>query len=57
MERKEIEEVESYLIESINKREPLSKDNLQKADLIGFKNFPDKIIETDQYGFIKEDKK
>jgi len=57
MENDKIKELEDTLIKSINRREDLSKENIKKAELIGFKNFPDEIILTDQYGFIKDTKK
>ena len=57
MENDKIKELEETLIKSINRREDLSKENIKKAELIGFKNFPDEIILTDQYGFIKDAKK
>jgi hypothetical protein len=57
MESDKIKELEDTLIKSINRREDLSKENIKKAELIGFKNFPDEIILTDQYGFIKDAKK
>ena len=57
MENDKIKELEDTLIKSINRREDLSKENIKKAELIGFKNFPDEIILTDQYGFIKDAKK
>lgn len=56
MENEKIKEVEETLINSIKKREELSKENIKKAELIGFKNFPDEVILTDQYGFIKDNK-
>lgn len=57
MENDKIKELEDTLIKSINRREDLSKENIKKAELIGFRNFPDEIILTDQYGFIKDTKK
>ena len=57
MENDKIKELEETLIKSINRREDISKENIKKAELIGFKNFPDEIILTDQYGFIKDAKK
>ena len=55
MEANELKAVEEKLINSINRREEITKENLKKAEQIGFKNVPDKIVLTDQYGFIKDD--
>ncbi len=44
--------IEKELLDSIKKRENVSKENLLLAEKINFKNKPDKIVETDQYGFI-----
>ena len=33
----------------------MTKENFKKAEQIGFKNTPDKIIITDQYGFIQDE--
>jgi hypothetical protein len=57
MEVNEFQAVEEKLINSINRREELTKENIKKAEQIGFKNVPDKIVITDQYGFIRDDKK
>ncbi len=57
MDTNEVKIVEENLIKSINNREEITKENLKKAEQIGFKNMPDKIISTDQYGFIKDEKK
>jgi hypothetical protein len=48
--------VEKALETSINRREEMTKENIKKAEQIGFKNIPDKIVITDQYGFIKDEK-
>ena len=48
--------VQKNLIQSINKKEEITKENIRKAEMIGFKNVPDKIVLTDQYGFIQNDK-
>ena len=55
MEANELKAVEEKLINSINRREEITKENLKKAEQIGFKNVPDKIVLTDQYGFIKDE--
>ena len=44
--------IEKDLLDSINKKENVTKENLILAEQIGFKNKPDKILETDQFGFI-----
>jgi hypothetical protein len=48
--------IEESLTNSINNREMMTIENLKKAEQIGFKNAPDKVIKTDQFGFIKEEK-
>ena len=45
--------IEKGLIESIKKRENVTKENLDLAEKINFKNKPDQIIDTDEFGFIK----
>ena len=45
--------IEKGLIESINKRENVTKENLALAEKINFKNNPNQILETDEFGFIK----
>ncbi len=57
MESNNLKSVEDNLIESINRREEITKENIKKAEMIGFKNVPDKIVITDQYGFIQNEKK
>jgi hypothetical protein len=46
--------IEKEIIESINQKEAISAENIRKAETIGYKNIPDKVILTDQFGFIKE---
>lgn len=48
--------LEQKIQTSINKREDLSAENLKIAHKINYKNFPDKVVNTDQYGFVKEEK-
>ncbi len=45
--------IEKELLESIAKRENVTKENLNLAESINFKNKPDKIIDMDEFGFIK----
>jgi hypothetical protein len=45
-------QIEKDLLDSINKKENVTKENLILAEQIDFKNKPDKILETDQFGFI-----
>ena len=51
-------EIESRLLLSIKNKENPTSERMQMAEEINFKSIPDKIIETDQFGFIvsKEDK-
>ena len=44
--------IETSLIESISKNECTDLNKLQLAENINFKKIPDKIIYTDEYGFI-----
>ena len=46
--------LEEKIQASINKREDLSSENIRLAQQINFKNLPDKVIITDQYGFLKD---
>jgi len=48
--------LEEKIQTSINKREELSAENIRIAEQINFKSHPDKIISTDQFGFLKDDK-
>ena len=43
--------IEKNLIESVQKRENITKENLELAEKINFKNNTDKLIETDEFGF------
>ena len=54
--KKEKKEIESQLMESINNKENPSKEKLEKAEIINFKSIPDKVIETDEYGFFSKEK-
>ena len=58
-EDKEIAEnqkLEKDLINSIFHKEAATRERIQLADKINFRNEPDKIIVTDDYGFIKSKK-
>ena len=47
--------IEKDLIESVQKMENVTKENLELAEKIKFKNNTDRIIETDEFGFLKND--
>jgi len=47
--------IEKNLIESVQKMENVTKENLELAEKIKFKNNTDRIIETDEFGFLKKD--
>jgi hypothetical protein len=49
--------IERGLIESVEKMENLTKENLDLAEKIKFKNNTDKLIETDEFGFFKKQTK
>jgi hypothetical protein len=44
--------IEKELIDSIQRKENVTKKNLILAEKINFKNKPEKIVETDEFGFI-----
>ena len=46
--------IENKLMTSINKKENANRKNLELAKSINFKSIPDKIIETDEFGFLKK---
>ena len=46
--------IEQELIDSINRRENVTKENLIRAEKINFKNKMEKLVETDEFGFIKK---
>ena len=48
------EKIEKDLINSITKKEMVTREKIQLAESIKFKDEPDKIIITDEYGFIKK---
>ena len=45
-------EIENILLKSIKNKENATSERIQMAEKINFKSIPDKIIATDQYGFI-----
>jgi len=45
---------EEKIINSIVKREEMSAEKIKEAKEIGFKDTPDKIYDTDQFGFLRE---
>ena len=59
-ERKELEKtktIERSLARSISNKEVITREKLHLAETIKFKDEPDRIIETDQYGFMKSENK
>jgi len=52
---KEMKLIEESLILSIKNSEKLDNEKIKLADEIKFKELPDKIMDTDQYGFLKEE--
>ena len=49
-------EIEDILINSIKNKENATSQRIQLAEEINFKAIPDKIIQTDQYGFLIDNK-
>jgi hypothetical protein len=49
--------LEQQIIDSINQKEHISAENIRKASNIGYKNIPDKIVHTDQFGFLSNESK
>lgn len=47
--------IESKLIESIINKENTTKENLKKAEKIGFKGCSDNLLPTDQFGVVKDE--
>ena len=45
--------IEKHLMLSITKKENTNRKNLELAKSINFKTIPDKIVETDEFGFLK----
>ena len=46
-------EIEDILIESIKNKENATSQKIHMAEEIDFRSIPDKLITTDQYGFLK----
>ena len=46
---------EKELMQSIAKKENITKENIEIAENIDFKAVPDSIVKTDEYGFILEE--
>ena len=58
--REELEKtkkIERSLVRSISNKEVITRERLHLAETIKFKDEPDRIIVTDQYGFMKTDNK
>ena len=51
---KEFKTIEKSLLMSLEKSEKLDNEKLRLADEINFRGIPDKIMDTDEFGFIKE---
>ena len=51
---KEFKTIEKSLLLSLEKSEKLDNEKLKLADEINFRGIPDKILDTDEFGFIKE---
>ena len=49
------EKIEKDLITSIQNKEIVTRDKIKLAEAIQFKNEPDKVIITDEFGFIKKE--
>ena len=47
--------IENTLLESIKNRENVTKERLEQAEAINFKAIPEKVIPTDEFGFIKKE--
>ena len=45
--------IEKNLTESVSKMEDVTKEKLDLAEKINFKNNTDKLVETDEFGFLK----
>ena len=54
-ELKKSKKIENQLVMSIKNKETVTRERLHLAEEINFKNEPDKIISTDQFGFISND--
>ena len=54
-EKEKNKKIEKELLLSINNKEIITRERLNLAEIINFKDEPDKIILTDQFGFIKKE--
>ena len=52
----EIKIIEEKLLKSIENSEKIDKDKIKLAETINFRENPDQIIDTDEFGFIKDSK-
>ena len=52
-EQKQI--IENRLIESIKNKENVTKERMEEAEKINFKSIPEKVMATDEFGFIKKE--
>jgi len=50
----EFENIEKSLLMSIDKSEKIDNEKIKLAESIKFRDIPDKIMDTDQFGFIKD---
>lgn len=50
----ELESIEKNLLMSIENSEKIDNDKIKLAEKINFREIPDKIIDTDEFGFIKD---
>ncbi len=53
----ESKEIEEYLKNSISKREEITRERMDQASKIGFKDIKEDLETTDKYGFIVDEKK
>ena len=51
---KEIKKIEKSLLLSLEKSEKIDNEKLKLAEKINFREVPDKIVDTDEFGFIKD---
>lgn len=51
---KEIKKIEQSLLISIEKAESIDNAKIKLAETINFREIPDKIMDTDEFGFIKD---
>jgi hypothetical protein len=51
---KEIKTIERSLLMSIEKSEKIDNEKIKLAETINFRETPDKIVDTDEFGFIKD---